>query len=296
MTAPILPHPDPARPDRTGPGPASRAAVAPIPDGTASPLRIATYNIRKAMGTDRRRDPARILQVIAGLGADVVLLQEADFRLPPRPPAIDPSEIERRTGLVPVAFGHGRASLGWHGNALLIRPGMRLIRAGHHDLPGLEPRGFVEAELERAGQRLRVMGVHLGLLRSSRRNQLTALNGLLGPQDRLSVPTLIAGDFNERSLEVGLGRLARRFRILDGGATYHSRFPLFALDRIAMTEEFHPERIEAFRSPEARLASDHLPLVAELRLRAALAQAATGTPGEGGTAGPESDGAERDPR
>ena len=74
---------------------------------------------------------------------------------------------------------------------------------------------------------------------------------------------LIAGDFNERSLEVGLGRLAKRFRILSGGPTYHARRPVFALDRMAVTQEFQPLRMEVHRSAEAGRASDHLPLVGE---------------------------------
>lgn len=228
-------------------------------------LRVATYNIRKAMGTDRRRDPGRVLRVIAALDADVVLLQEADLRMPPRPPALDRAAVTAVTGLVAVPFGHGRDSLGWHGNAVLLHPDLEVEATSHHDLPGLEPRGHVEVVIRKGDVRFRVMGLHLGLLRASRRIQLTALNAQLaqGP----ALPTLIAGDFNERSLSVGLGRLARGFRILSGGPTYHSRWPVFPLDRIAVTPQFQADTIRAHRSAEAALASDHLPLVAELRLQ-----------------------------
>lgn len=232
-------------------------------------LRIASYNIRKAMGTDRRRDPARILRVISDLGADVVALQEADLRLPPRRPVFLRQEIYERTGLVPVSFEHGRESLGWHGNALLVSPGFQVIERHHHDLPGLEPRGLVSALLARGDQRLRVVGVHLGLLRQSRRQQLSALLEMIPPGEE--VPTLIAGDFNERSLEVGLGRLAKRFRILSGGPTYHARRPVFALDRMAVTQEFQPLRMEVHRSAEADRASDHLPLVGEFLVEGKVA-------------------------
>ncbi|SEC15979.1 endonuclease/exonuclease/phosphatase family protein [Rhodobacter sp. 24-YEA-8] len=231
---------------------------------TDTSLRIASYNIRKALGTDRRRDPARVLRVIAALGADVVALQEADLRLGQRRPIFDEAEVFRRTGLLPVRFDHGRDSLGWHGNALLVSPGFRVISQSHHDLPGLEPRGLVSALLERDGRRLRVTGVHLGLLRHSRRRQLSALLDMLPEEEDTAM--LIAGDFNERSLEVGLGRLSKRFRILSGGPTYHSRHPVFALDRIAISEGFTMAEASVHRSPEASRASDHLPLVADLRL------------------------------
>lgn len=231
---------------------------------TSLPLRIASYNIRKAMGTDRKRDPDRVLRVIAELGADVVALQEADLRLPPRRPVFLRQEIHDRTGLVPVGFEHGRESLGWHGNALLVSPGFEVIERHHQDLPGLEPRGLVSALLAHGDRRLRVVGVHLGLLRQSRRQQLSALLEMIPPGE--DVPTLIAGDFNERSLEVGLGRLARRFRILSGGPTYHSRRPLFALDRIAISDQFAGGEASVFTSFEASRASDHLPLVADVSL------------------------------
>lgn len=226
-------------------------------------LRLASYNIRKAMGTDRRRDPGRVLGVIAALQADAVLLQEADYRLGPRPPVFDRDEILARTGLVPVSFAHGRQSLGWHGNALLVRPGLEVSAQAHYDLPGLEPRGCIEAVIGKDGQPLRVIGVHLGLLRASRRQQLSTVLGFLGAAPAL--PTLIAGDFNERSLTVGLGRLAPRFRILSGGATYHSRYPVFPLDRIAVSDGITAE-LHVHRSREAALASDHLPLVAKIGL------------------------------
>lgn len=225
------------------------------------PLRIASYNIRKAVGTDRRRDPARVLRVIAETGAEIVVLQEADLRLPPRRPALDAQAIRAATGLEPVGLDHGRVSLGWHGNAVLAAPGIGVERVLLHDLPGLEPRGCIVAVLNRAGLRFRVVGVHLGLLRTSRRQQLTAVLSHLSADEAL--PTLIAGDFNERSLAVGLGRLSRRFSILSAGPTWHARKPLFALDRMAVTAEFHPLRLEVHRSAEADRASDHLPLVGE---------------------------------
>ena len=232
------------------------------------PLRIATWNIRKAMGTDRRRDPDRVMQVIGQLSPDIMLLQEADFRLPPRPPVLLATRIQAETGLLPARFDHGRASLGWHGNALLTAPGVTVEDLRHHDLPGVEPRGFVEAVLAKGTARLRVLGVHLGLLRTSRRAQLSAILSSLaqGP----ALPTLIAGDFNERSLKVGLGRLAPGFRILSGGPTWHARAPVFALDRIAVSPEFAAlSGAQALRSGLTALASDHLPLVADLSLPAA---------------------------
>ena len=86
---------------------------------TKAPLRIASYNMRKAMGTDRKRDPARILRVIQTLAADIVVLQEADMRLGPRPSALPMDQVTAQTGLIAVPVP-SEVSIGWHGNAVLL--------------------------------------------------------------------------------------------------------------------------------------------------------------------------------
>ncbi|OWY08865.1 hypothetical protein B6V73_19980 [Thioclava sp. JM3] len=227
-------------------------------------LRIASCNIRKAVGTDRKRDPDRILRIINELSADVVALQEADRRIPPRRPALDRRALRERTGLVPVEFEHGRDSLGWHGNAILVRPNIEVLDRAHFDLPGLEPRGAVSAVLETGGSLIRVVGVHRGLLRQSRRAQLSQLSEFLKAGD--DIATVIVGDFNEQSLSVGLGRLRPDFTIFDAGPTFHSRRPIFALDRIACSQHLKPGIVGVMTAGEASVGSDHLPVFAEISM------------------------------
>lgn len=227
-------------------------------------MRIASYNIRKAVGTDRKRDPDRILRILQELSADVVALQEADLRISPRRPALDRSDIRNRTGLVPVEFDHDRDSLGWHGNAILVRPEFEIVERVHFDLPSLEPRGAVSALIQSGATRFRVVGVHLGLLRGSRRAQLDHLLDRFGNDDE--VGTIILGDFNERSLSKGLGRLSSKFRIMDAGPTFHSRRPTFALDRIALSSGIGANAVGVLNSVETRRGSDHLPIFANLSL------------------------------
>lgn len=235
---------------------------------TPFPLRIASYNIRKAMGTDRKRDPARILRIVKDMAPDIIALQEVDLRLPPRLPVFVADQIEAQCGLRPIEFESETPSLGWHGNAILLHPKFEVTAHGHLNLPGLEPRGLVWVEVRSGAAAFRMVGVHLGLLRASRRRQLSALLQTW-PQEG-DLPTLIAGDFNERSLAVGLGRLSRRFEIRDGGPSYHARHPIFALDRVAFTRSFTLRDISVFKNHETALASDHLPLVATLDLNPAL--------------------------
>lgn len=224
-------------------------------------LRLASWNIRAGLGTDLRRDADRVLDGIAALGADIVALQEADFRTGQRISALPRDEILDRTGLLPLPIGRNAVSLGWHGNAILARPDFDLCGLERLDLPGLEPRGAVIVDLE-GPVNLRIVAVHLGLLRLSRRSQLSAIQKAL--QRLAPRPTVILGDFNERSRSVGLGRIAKPFILVPTGATFPSRRPFLPLDRIA-----HSHEIEVTTLPLPKLrgphASDHLPLLAELR-------------------------------
>lgn len=229
-------------------------------------LRIATYNIRKALGNDRRRDPARTLRVIEALDADIVLLQEADMRLGLRPPALPPSVFDS-SPLQYIPFAHGRDSLGWHGNAILIRDGIEVLAVRHTDLPGLEPRGAVLADLRFDGQLLRVIGTHLGLMRASRRRQLAALRAFADQAQAKAC--VVAGDFNEWSGLAHLAGLGPEYRVLPSPPTFHARKPVAALDRIAVSDAFTLRDIQAVMTPEARRASDHLPLIADLTLKGA---------------------------
>jgi len=226
-------------------------------------LRVATWNIRAGLGTDLRRDPDRVLDGIAALGADIVALQEADFRLGLRPSALPRAAIFERTGLVALPIGRNAASIGWHGNAVLVRPDFHMQGLERLDLPGIEPRGAVIVDLD-GPVALRLVAVHLGLWRGSRRKQLdTIRQAVLRHPAR---PTLILGDFNEYSRRAGLGRLVPAFRLLEAAPTYPSRRPRLALDRMAYSHELDLVALPLVRQAGVQ-ASDHLPLLAQLHWR-----------------------------
>jgi endonuclease/exonuclease/phosphatase family metal-dependent hydrolase len=242
------------------------------PEEGAETLRFASYNVHKCIGVDRRFDPERTRAVIAEIDPDVIALQEADRRFGDRTGLLDLKALERETGLVPVPLSERRRlGHGWHGNLLLVKAG---VVCGVHqiDLPGLEPRGAVVADLDLCHGRVRVMAAHLGLLRQSRVAQLRTITGLL-PHDP-EVPTVLLGDMNEwrRDRRSSLGSLAPGFGpVAHWVPSFPAVFPVFALDRILARPHDLIERVEAHGSPLARVASDHLPVKARVRLAAALA-------------------------
>jgi endonuclease/exonuclease/phosphatase family metal-dependent hydrolase len=255
--------------------PARQAAMLPA----SGDLRVASYNVHKCVGTDGRFDPGRIAAVVAELGADLVALQEVDRRFGRRTGLLDAAAIERATGLVPLPVSKLPDGHGWHGNTLLVRPGTtwRLHRLA---LPGAEPRGAVLAELTLPGNAgpLRVVAAHFGLLRRCRARQAAAI--LQAVARGGDMPTLMLGDLNEWRLDgarSALRALEPLFgSITTGPASFPSRLPLFALDRVLGCPRALVRSVEAHDSPLARVASDHLPLKAWVRLSTArqLAHAA----------------------
>ncbi len=223
-------------------------------------MRVASYNIRKAVGLDWRRDPFRIARVVEDLRADIVALQEADKRLGARPAAL-PSEAVSETGLIPVDMGNG-PSLGWHGNALLIRPDWTCRSVQRLDLPGLEPRGAVLAEINTPLGPAIVAATHLGLDRRSRQRQLRAILAAIGPE-RLP-RAIVLGDFNEWSPSQGVAPLNAGLNLVAPGPSFHAARPVACLDRIALGRRWRCDATGVVRSALSRHASDHLPVWAEI--------------------------------
>ena len=110
-------------------------------------IRVATYNIRKAIGTDRVRKPARILDVISEMDADIIALQEADRRFGSRVSALPQDMIIHQTRYKPVPFITKTDGIGWHGNAILVDDSISIADHDIINIPSLEPRGAVFAEL-----------------------------------------------------------------------------------------------------------------------------------------------------
>lgn len=216
-------------------------------------LKIASYNIHKAVGFDRRRRPDRILAVLNGLDADVAVLQEADLRLGARPTALPRFLIAQETDYQVVDIAETDVSLGWHGNAMLLRKGLVADQVARIELPGLEPRGAISVRL--GG--LTIVGAHLGLIRRWRQLQMAAI---LQHLDDNAAQTLVVGDFNEWSARSGFEPWADHLTVTSPGRSFPAIRPVAGLDRYA-----HGRRVRILDSGietrrPAAIASDHLPI------------------------------------
>jgi endonuclease/exonuclease/phosphatase family metal-dependent hydrolase len=235
-------------------------ALAPLRERPIGTM-IASYNVHKCVGSDRRFDPDRILRVIQEIDADIIALQEADSRFGERTGLLDLARLERETGLVAVPVAGVTKAHGWHGNVVLFKQGT--VRDVHQiKLPGLEPRGALVAEIELSnGSALRVIAAHFGLLRRSRAQQARMLVEIMTKEDEM--PTILLGDLNEWRL--GDRSSLNTFRSAFGPQpaavpSFPANMPILALDRIIANRSGLISAIEVHNTPLSRMASDHLPI------------------------------------
>nr|WP_294850950.1 endonuclease/exonuclease/phosphatase family protein [uncultured Sphingomonas sp.] len=260
-----------------------------------STITVASYNMRKAVGTDRRRDPARVLRVLEQIDADIVALQEADKRVGTRGAAVPHAMIDDHGVYRAVEFNvthtrllgrlHGELvgrmpshaftaslrrldfrNLGFHGNALLLKPDIEVTDIEAIHLPTIEPRGAVMAELNVRGREVRVIGMHLDLSGLRRRRQVMKILDHVEQRHR-AMPTIVMGDTNEwRANSPTIRAFDERFAIADCGPSFHSRKPMIPLDRIIVDRRFAILEAGVHMSDCARVASDHLPIWARIEL------------------------------
>jgi len=228
-------------------------------------LVVASYNVHRCIGADGLTIPERVAEVLRGLEADVVALQEVDSTLPEH--GLDQLELLARALAAHAVPGptllHRR---GTYGNALLVRRPVLAVRRHDLSVGTTEPRGALDVDLDLGDAVVRVVATHFGLGRRERHRQAAVLLALLGPS---TGPTVLLGDFNEWLPRTGARRLFdRRFGPSAQPATYPAALPLFGLDRIWVDPASALLDVEVHRTALTRIASDHLPLRARLDLGA----------------------------
>ncbi|ANY18830.1 Endonuclease/Exonuclease/phosphatase family protein [Tsuneonella dongtanensis] len=228
-------------------------------------LTFASYNIHKGVGNDGRRDPDRIITVLREIDADVIALQECDLRFGTRASVIERSALDD-TPWRPLPVARRARSLGWHGNALLVRRNFDPVEAHPVALPMLEPRGAVRGDFVAEDRLIRVLGMHLDLSGLRRRDQVRAILHHVDGCDE-PCPTVLLGDFNQWGVDTGAMReFGAGWRSLAPGRSFPSRQPIAHLDRIVASRDWSLVEMGVHHSAMAAQASDHLPVWARLEL------------------------------
>lgn len=225
------------------------------------PLRVVTWNVHACVGGDGVFDPDRVASIVNGLSPDIVALQEVDSR--------------RRGARRLDVFAFLRDRIGGHaadaktittpdgdyGHMIVSRWPLRRVRVHDVSVAAREPRAIIDMEALFPFGPVRVIGAHFGLQRSERKAQTRALSALIETDPEGAA--IIAGDFNElRRLSATHIALSPGFKTASIAATYPSRYPIFALDRIWCRAPLSVRQSWVERA--ARAGSDHLPLIADL--------------------------------
>ncbi|KIC44959.1 endonuclease/exonuclease/phosphatase family protein [Tateyamaria sp. ANG-S1] len=241
---------------------------------TVRHLRCVTWNVHRGKGTDGRVDPDRVADAICSvLGPrhpHVLALQEADQECRPHARLLNVQEISRRTGLQYMhdpALRWGEESDGFLGTILFMAPSLQRTHADVIDLPGHCHRGAVSIEAIFEGRPIRVISTHLSLSQPLRIVQMRVIGQYL--RRRTAMQTILLGDLNEWRPWGG----AMFHKTLVGiklrgpaRATFPSTWPALALDRILTDGPGEVYGATAVRSPETKVASDHLPLEAIVKV------------------------------
>jgi endonuclease/exonuclease/phosphatase family metal-dependent hydrolase len=238
-------------------------------------FRIVTYNIHKCVGVDRRLNPTRIVKALKEIDADIVALQEVHC-IHGRPGEEDQAHFIARALGFNYCMGHNRALRGGiYGNLVLSR--FPLLASENHDISvsGREERGCLRVDIDLGRESLlRVYNVHLGTSFIERQSQARKLisESILSDAN-LPGPRIMLGDFNEWTRGLVTRLLKEHFRTGDirlhlrRSRTYPGLLPIMHLDHIYFDETLELEDAKLHRSRTTLLASDHLPIFADFRLR-----------------------------
>jgi len=234
-------------------------------------FRVMTYNAHSCVGTDGKLSPARIAEVIARADPDVVALQELDAGQSRSESVHQPDWLAAQLGMS-VHFTSARCcNEGHYGNAVLTRHPFTVMSEGGLRRRRDEERAVQWLKVHIAGLELSVMNTHLSI---HFRDRLLQIEQLLGAEwiakAESHVPLVICGDLNSSQFSPVYRRLrkdlvdAQRVNGARALPTWPSRFPLFRIDHLFTSPSIQVIRCEVRRDSLSMVASDHLPLLAEL--------------------------------
>ncbi|MBF0479151.1 MAG: glycosyltransferase [Candidatus Omnitrophica bacterium] len=246
-------------------------------EGINKSIRIMTFNVHGCIGTDGKISPERIARVIARLKPDIVALQELDMKRARTGGVDQPHIIAQQLEMMVHFHPSFQIEEERYGNAILSRYPMELVRAGA--LPGTgkyswaEPRGALWTAINIGDMRLQFLNTHLSVLPWERTHQVEAILGSewLG-HPACTGPVVLCGDLNSlpnsafcRDIKVVLNDAQTELEHHRPRSTWFSHYPIGRIDHVFVSEDLEVTHVAVARTDLGKLASDHLPLIVDVR-------------------------------
>jgi endonuclease/exonuclease/phosphatase family metal-dependent hydrolase len=237
-------------------------------------FRVVTYNIHKCKGLDLRTNPSRIVEVLQEINADIIALQEVVSVQGGAQREDQARFIAEELGFDFCVGENRKLRGGIYGNVILTR--MPILENKNFDITvrGREPRGCLQADIKvNHHHHLHLYNIHLGTAFFERRRQVKRLLDDEILSRRHFAPRILLGDFNEWTNGLTSKLLKTHFRshdlrdVMKRRRTYPGVLPILHLDHIYYDNHLEITNALVHRSRQALVASDHLPLVADFRMR-----------------------------
>lgn len=242
-------------------------------------MRVMSYNVHRCTGIDRKTSPRRIADLIAHYQPDVVGLQEIDVHRLRTNKEHQARVLAEMLEMYFVFYPAIRESSEHYGDAIFSRYPITPVRFGKLPMPQrrrpVEPRGALWVEVDYKGRKVQMFNTHLGLNPRERHKQVESL---LSPEwissKHCHEPLILCGDFNALPRSKSYQKLTYRLHdcesLLPGRRrrqTFPASYPLYRIDYIFVSKEWKVRDVFVPRTELLKIASDHLPVIAELELR-----------------------------
>jgi endonuclease/exonuclease/phosphatase family metal-dependent hydrolase len=234
-------------------------------------LRVMTYNIHVGVGMDKKLDLQRIADVINDQHPDLVGLQEVDRGVKRTEGKDEIAELARMTSMNYVFAHNLDYQGGQYGVAILSRfPIGAIDHRKYENKREAERRGMIRVEVNVGGKTISFVTTHLDYQYEDGR--VFEAEQLFGFLSALKAPLIVVGDFNDepagsayKLMVAGFEDAWIRSRAKSGGLSYPADKPVKRIDYIFTRQS---DRIRAKTAWIVNtLASDHLPVVADLEMR-----------------------------
>ena len=237
-------------------------------------VRIATYNIHKCVGIDRKYAPERIVEVLREIDADIIAMQEVLCHSKNHKRDHQAEYIAEALGMDYRLGENRKIKGGEYGNVILSRLPIRTSTNYDITIHKYEPRGCLRTEISvNGGRPLNFVNVHMGTSYFERRKQVhKLLAGHVLDQPEIVGSRIVAGDFNEWTSGLTTQLFRKNFKSIDprlhlgSPRTFPGVLPLVHLDHVYFDENFRLVNASLHRTRTSLIASDHLPIVAEFEI------------------------------